>query len=98
MDDTGASQTQRDDGRGDAARSTPAPPAHRADLVLFAVYFLLYAGFMGLTAFSPETLAIRVAGGVNVAVAYGMGLILIAVILAGVAMFTYRHGDGSPTP
>jgi uncharacterized membrane protein (DUF485 family) len=63
--------------------------AHRADLALFVVYFLLYAGFMALTAFSPETLAIRVIGGVNLAVAYGMGLILAAVILAAVAMFTH---------
>jgi uncharacterized membrane protein (DUF485 family) len=62
-------------------------------LLLFLFYFALYAIFMGLTAFAPETLAIRVVGGVNLAVAYGMGLILAAALLAGVAMFL-RHDEG----
>lgn len=73
-------------------RPDGAPPAHRADLVLFAVYFLLYAGFMGLTAFAPRAMAMRVVGGVNLAVAYGMGLILAAIVLAGAATLLRRDG------
>ncbi len=68
----------------------PGAGIRRTDLFLFAVYVLLYAGFMGLTAFSPETMAMRVIGGVNLAIAYGMGLILAAVLLAGVATLL-RH-------
>jgi len=64
---------------------------HKADLALFAVYFLLYAGFMGLVAFAPDVLATRVLGGVNLAVAYGMGLILAAVALAAVSTFLHRR-------
>ncbi len=66
---------------------------HRADLVLFALYCVLYAGFMGLTAFAPDVLAMRVFGGVNLAVAYGMGLIVTAVVLAGIATLL-RRGKG----
>jgi|JI10StandDraft_1071094.scaffolds.fasta_scaffold2109359_1 hypothetical protein len=62
----------------------------RTDLLLFGFYVILYAGFMGLTAFAPAAMATRVVGGVNLAIAYGMGLILAAVILAGVAM-VLRH-------
>lgn len=68
---------------------------HRVDLALFAAYCLPYAGFMGLAAFAPDVLATRVLGGVNLAVAYGMGLILGAVALAGLATFLHRgKGDG----
>ena len=72
-----------------------AHDTHRVDLALFAAYFLPYAGFMGLAAFAPDVLATRVLGGVNLAVAYGMGLIVGAVALAGFASFLHRgkgHG------
>lgn len=64
---------------------------HRADLALFAVYCVLYAGFMVLVAFAPDVLATRVLGGVNLAVAYGMGLILAAVVLAAVSTYLHRR-------
>ena len=54
----------------------------RLGLALFAVYFLLYAVFMGLAAFDPARLSVRVLGGVNLALAYGFGLIAAAIILA----------------
>lgn len=72
----------------------PEPDAERAtrrvDLVLFAVYCALYGGFMALVAFAPDVMAKRVLGGVNLAVAYGMGLILAAVALAGIATWLRR--------
>lgn len=64
---------------------------HRADLALFAVYCVLYAGFMALVAFAPDVLATRVAGGVNLAVAYGMGLIVAAVVLAAISTILHRR-------
>lgn len=71
------------------------PAAHRGDLLLFAIYLALYAIFMGLVAFAPGALAKPVFGGVNLAVAYGMGLILVAVLFSAIAMVTYRHaGEG----
>ena len=80
--------------------STSPPPTPRRGrnarlgLCLFAIYCVLYAGFMGLTAFSFETLAKPVAG-VNWAILYGMGLIVAAFVLAIVYMILCtKGGDG----
>ena len=64
---------------------------HRADLALFVVYCVLYAVFMALVAFAPDLLATRVFGGVNLAVAYGMGLIVAAVVLAAISTYLHRR-------
>lgn len=63
---------------------------HTVDLVAFLAYCLLYAGFMALVAFAPDVLATRVLGGVNLAVAYGIGLIVAAVVLAVLATWLRR--------
>lgn len=68
---------------GDAATS-------RIGLRLFWVYVLLYAGFMGLVLLRPEWLATRPFGGVNLAIAYGLGLILAALVLSLVYMAACR--------
>ena len=65
---------------------------HRFDLALFAVYCVLYAVFMALVAFAPDVLATRVFGGVNLAVAYGLGLIVAAVVLAAISTILHRRG------
>jgi uncharacterized membrane protein (DUF485 family) len=54
----------------------------RLALVLFAVYLAMYVGFMALAAFAPHRMSEKVAGGVNLAIAYGMGLIVAALVLA----------------
>ncbi|HMR17756.1 MAG TPA: DUF485 domain-containing protein [Sphingobacterium sp.] len=48
---------------------------------LFFVYLICYAGFVAIGVFQYELLAISVLGGVNLALAYGIGLIVFAVIL-----------------
>lgn len=58
----------------------------RAGLVLFFIYTAGYAGFMGLVAFAPRLMAMPTLGGVNLAITYGMGLILGAFVVAGVYM------------
>lgn len=61
----------------------PSPPrASRTGLVLFWIYVALYGGFMALVLARPDLLALRPFGGVNVAIAAGMGLIAAAVGLA----------------
>ena len=74
------------------------PPAHdddhpelsarnaRSGLVLFAIYFAIYAVFVGLAAFSPETMGQATPLGPNVAILYGFGLILGAIVLSLVYM------------
>jgi len=54
----------------------------RTGLWLFAAYLLVYGGFVGLSAFSPDSMKVVVTGGVNLAVAYGFGLIVLALVLA----------------
>jgi uncharacterized membrane protein (DUF485 family) len=63
----------------------PRPPQRRGGrlgLGFFAVYVLLYGGFIVLVLFCPGWLAARPFGGVNLAITYGMGLIAAAVLLA----------------
>jgi uncharacterized membrane protein (DUF485 family) len=58
----------------------------RNGLMLFALYVALYAGFMFLNAFAPERMKQPVLAGVNLAIIYGMGLIVAALVLALVYM------------
>jgi uncharacterized membrane protein (DUF485 family) len=54
----------------------------RLGLWLFAVYLLLYGGFVVVAAFKPEWMERTPLAGVNVAIWYGFGLIVAAVVLA----------------
>jgi uncharacterized membrane protein (DUF485 family) len=61
----------------------PTPPrASRTGLALFWIYVALYGGFMALVLARPDLLSRRPFGGVNLAIAAGMGLIAAAVVLA----------------
>ena len=62
----------------------------RVGLVLFAIYLLLYGGFVLLNAFAPETMEVTPLAGVNLAILYGFGLILAALVLAIVYGFLCR--------
>ena len=65
----------------------PTPPrASRTGLALFWIYVALYGGFMALVLARPDLLALRPFGGVNLAIAAGMGLIAAAFLLALVYM------------
>ena len=57
----------------------------RYGLLLFVLYLLLYGGFVGISAFSRDTLK-QTFDGVNLALWYGMGLIGAALALACVYM------------
>lgn len=61
----------------------PATAARNAryGLALFALYFAFYALFVVLNAFLPNAMSVAF-GGINLAVAYGMGLIIAALVLA----------------
>lgn len=71
---------------GPASPSEPDDPAvsarnARYGLVLFVIYFTFYAAFVAINAFWPDVMSITV-GGVNLAVSYGLGLIVAAIVLA----------------
>jgi len=68
----------------------------RYGLWLFFVYVVFYAGFVAISAFKFDALRAEI-GGVNLAIAYGMGLILLAFLLALVYMaMTRDNGAGQP--
>lgn len=66
----------------------------RIGLVLFFIYLALYAGFVGLTAFSYQTMSLTVVPGVNLAILYGFGLIVAAFIMAILYGLLCRADDG----
>ena len=67
----------------------------RLGLALFALYTSAYAIFMALAAFFPDVMALRPSGGVNVAIAYGFGLIFGAFVLALVYLLLARKTKAS---
>ncbi len=53
---------------------------------LFFLYLIVYIGFIVINVVSPKFMGIDV-GSLNVAITYGLGLIVLAIILA----FAYNH-------
>ena len=82
--------------------STPPTPQQAQDynrrlgLILFALYCLIYAGFIGLAVLSQKTLASPALFGVNLAVTYGMALIAFAGVFAAVYLWMAKSDtDGT---
>jgi uncharacterized membrane protein (DUF485 family) len=91
--DSGDASHPADDDHPDLAAANA-----RAGLWLFALYLLLYAGFVGLSAFAPGLMGRSPFGGLNVAVLYGMVLIAAAFALALVYMGLCRWNAGRHAP
>jgi uncharacterized membrane protein (DUF485 family) len=53
----------------------------RLGLRMFAVYAVVYASFVIINAVRPDVMATRI-GQLNLATAYGFGLIIVALIMA----------------
>ncbi len=68
------------------------PAASRLGLSLFTVYTLIYLGFVLLNAFAADTMEIVVVAGLNLAIVYGFGLIIVAIVMAFIYGFALR-GD-----
>ena len=64
--------------------------AARIGFALFWVYVLLYFGLIALVLFRPDVLSARPFGGVNLAIASGLGLIASALLLSVVYMVACR--------
>ncbi len=54
---------------------------------LFFLYSVIYMGFVSVAVFAPEKLKMPIIGGTNLAIIYGMGLILFAILLG----LVYNH-------
>lgn len=53
----------------------------RVGFILFLVYGVIYAGFVIINTVTPQTMEMKVVFGLNLAVTYGFGLILLAILL-----------------
>lgn len=66
--------------------STARDPAfgfkRRLGVIMFVVYSTVYAGFVAINLINPALMGVTVLGGQNLAVVYGMGLIILALVLA----------------
>ncbi len=54
----------------------------RIGMRLFIFYALVYAGFVAINLIDPKIMETKVAFGLNLAVVYGMGLIVLSLIMA----------------
>lgn len=68
-----------------------ASGSSRSGLILFAVYLLLYGGFVAINAFAPDSMELTLISGLNVAIVYGFALIVGAVVLS--ALYGLLCGD-----
>lgn len=66
-------------------------------MILFVIYVALYLGFMILAAFDPELMAKPTPlAGVNLAIVYGVGLIVAALVLAFVYTLVSKSAESTP--
>ena len=59
----------------------------RLGVKMFLFYTLIYAGFVLIGLTRPELMGLEVAGGQNLAIVYGFGLILLAIVMG----FIYNY-------
>ncbi len=53
----------------------------RVGLILFVIYGLIYACFVAINAITPKAMGQVVFAGLNLAVVFGFGLIVLAIIM-----------------
>lgn len=64
-------------------RTAPDTPGlNRLGLVLFGIYLAFYLAFVFISAFACDWFEVVLPGGLNLAVVYGFGLIILALFLA----------------
>lgn len=67
--------------------TTESPPTARQyntklGLILFVVYLLFYLGFVLINAFAADVMETPTLAGLNLAIVYGFGLIVAALVMA----------------
>jgi uncharacterized membrane protein (DUF485 family) len=65
----------------DSGEDASAGYKTRLGLILFAIYGLFYAGFVLINTFAPSAMGQVVFAGLNLAVTYGLGLIVLAIVM-----------------
>lgn len=57
------------------------PKKTRIGIILFFIYFIVYFGFVFIGTLYPKVLNMKAIGGLNLAIVYGMGLIILAAVM-----------------
>ncbi len=56
-------------------------------IVFFIVYTVIYSGFVIIGLINPELMGLEIIGGQNIAIIYGFGLIVLAIVMG----FIYNY-------
>lgn len=64
-----------------------APKKARLGVIMFIIYTLVYAGFVFIGLSKPELMGLEMIGGQNLAIIYGFGLIVLAIVMG----FIYNY-------
>lgn len=56
-------------------------------IILFFVYTIIYSGFVLIGLTKPELMGLELIGGQNIAIIYGFGLIVLAIVMG----FIYNY-------
>jgi uncharacterized membrane protein (DUF485 family) len=56
-------------------------------VILFFVYTIIYAGFVLIGLTKPELMGLELIGGQNIAIIYGFGLIVLAIVMGFIYNF-----------
>jgi uncharacterized membrane protein (DUF485 family) len=69
--------------------ATDNAAAYKAKLgvILFIFYTLVYSGFVVIGLTKPELMGLELIGGQNIAIVYGFGLIVLAIVMG----FIYNY-------
>jgi uncharacterized membrane protein (DUF485 family) len=68
-------------------KDNAAAKKSRLGVILFIVYTLIYAGFVLIGLAKPELMGLELIGGQNIAIIYGFGLIILAIVMGFVYNF-----------
>ncbi len=64
-----------------------APKKAKLGVILFIAYTLIYSGFVLIGLTKPELMGLELIGGQNIAIIYGFGLIILAIVMG----FIYNY-------
>jgi uncharacterized membrane protein (DUF485 family) len=68
-------------------KDNAAAKKSKLGVILFIVYTLIYSGFVLIGLTKPELLGVEIIGGQNLAIIYGFGLIVLAIVMG----FVYNY-------
>ncbi len=68
-------------------KDNAAAKKSKLGVILFIFYTLVYSGFVFIGLTNPELMGMELIGGQNIAIVYGFGLIILAVVMG----FVYNY-------